>query len=82
MSKQKSKDSNNNLIIFMPSMEGGGVEKNIILISNFLVNYIKNITLITFDKKFSKFFDKNINIIYPKNLKKKIIVNILNILSV
>jgi glycosyltransferase involved in cell wall biosynthesis len=71
MSKQKSKDSNNNLIIFMPSMEGGGVEKNIILISNFLVNYIKNITLITFDKKFSKFFDKNINIIYPKNLKKK-----------
>lgn len=70
ISKQKLRDRNN-LIFFMPSMEGGGVEKNIILVSNFLINYIKNITLITFDKKFSKFFDKKINIIYPKNLEKK-----------
>ena len=64
------KKNNNNLIIFMPSMEGGGVEKNIILISNFLINYIKNITLITFDKKFSKLFDKRIKIIYPEKKKK------------
>ena len=36
------------LVIFMPSMEGGGVEKNIIIISNYLAKYIKNIELITF----------------------------------
>jgi glycosyltransferase involved in cell wall biosynthesis len=53
------------LIIFMPSMEGGGVEKNIILISNFLIQHIKNISLITFDDKFKNKFSKKINFIYP-----------------
>ena len=57
------------LILFMPSMEGGGVEKNLILIANFLVNHIKNIYLITFDKKFNKKFDKRINIICPNKKK-------------
>ena len=51
------------LIIFMPAMDGGGVEKNLILISNYLTNYIKNITLITFDDKFNVFFNKKIKII-------------------
>ena len=57
------------LILFMPSMEGGGVEKNLILIANFLINHIKNIDLITFDKKFNKKFDKRINIICPNKEK-------------
>ena len=47
----------------MPSMEGGGVEKNIIIISNYLANYIKNIELITYDSKFNKHFDKRIKIV-------------------
>jgi len=51
------------LVIFMPSMEGGGVEKNIIIISNYLAKYIKNIQLITFNQKFNNFFDKKIKII-------------------
>ena len=51
------------LILFMPSMEGGGVEKNIIIIANYLAKNLKNISLITFDKKFNKKFDKKINII-------------------
>ena len=51
------------LVIFMPAMEGGGVEKNIIIISNYLANYIKNIELITYDTKFNKYFDKRIKII-------------------
>ena len=55
------------LILFMPSMEGGGVEKNLILISNFLKNYIKDIDLITFDNKFKKQFSKKINFICPTN---------------
>jgi len=51
------------LILFMPSMEGGGVEKNIIIIANYLAKNLKNISLITFDKKFNKKFNKNIKII-------------------
>jgi glycosyltransferase involved in cell wall biosynthesis len=60
------------LIIFMPSIDGGGVEKNLILISNYLSDYIKNINLITFDDRFNSFFNKNIKIInlkYKKNCK-------------
>ena len=39
------------LIVFMPSMDGGGVEKNIIIVTNYLSNFIEKITLITFDKR-------------------------------
>ena len=64
--------NNKKLIIFMPSMEGGGVEKNIILISNFLSKNIKELALITFDNKFNKKFNKKINIInYQKKTNKK-----------
>ena len=60
------------LILFMPSMDGGGVEKNLIVISNFISKYIKNLTLITFDDKFNNKFLKKINIInYKKKNKKK-----------
>ena len=47
----------------MPSMEGGGVEKNIILISNYLSKYLDNISLITFDNKFNNQFNNKIKII-------------------
>lgn len=53
----------------MPSMEGGGVEKNLVLIANFLVNHVKNIYLITFDRKFEKKFDKRVVIICPNKKK-------------
>ncbi len=55
------------LIIFMPSIEGGGVEKNLFIISNYLCKKIEDISLITASKKYKKFFDKKINIISPKN---------------
>ena len=64
--------NNNKLIIFMPSMDGGGVEKNIIIIANFLSKIVKKIYLVTYDKKFNKFFDRKIKII---NIKKKNDVN-------
>ena len=35
------------LVLFFPSIEGGGVEKNFFYISNFLTNHFKNINLIT-----------------------------------
>ena len=60
--------SQKRLILFMPSMDGGGVEKNIIIIGNYLSKYIDNIVLITFDDKFNKFFKKKIKII---NFEKK-----------
>ena len=38
------------LIIFMPSIEGGGVEKNLFIISNYLVKKLKSLSIITSDK--------------------------------
>ena len=64
--------SEKRLILFMPSMEGGGVEKNLILIANYISNFKENIQLITFDDNFNKFFNKKINIlnVTKKNRKK------------
>ena len=36
------------IIIFMPSIDGGGVEKNLFIITNYLSKKINNITVITF----------------------------------
>ena len=55
------------LIIFMPSIEGGGVEKNLFIISNYLSSKIKNISIITTGIKYRKNF-KKINFITPKSL--------------
>ena len=56
---------NRYLVIFMPSIEGGGEEKNLFIIANHLSLKNNNIKLITatsgFDQKF-----KNIDIIKPK----------------
>ena len=55
------------LVIFIPSIEDGGVEKNLFLIANFLSKHNFNITVISanYDKK--KYFKKKINFISPKN---------------
>ena len=42
------------LIIFMPSIEGGGVEKNFLLITNYLSGKFKKITIITTNKREAK----------------------------
>ncbi len=55
------------LIIFMPSIEGGGVEKNLFIISKYLSNYIKNISIITLSKKYKKKFSKKINFLTLEN---------------
>jgi len=54
------------LIIFMPSIEGGGVEKNLMIISNYLAAKIKNIALITVSKKFRPKFNNKISFITSK----------------
>lgn len=51
------------LIIFMPSIEGGGVEKNLFLVSNYLCKKLNNVTLITISKKYKKKFNNSIKFI-------------------
>ena len=58
--------SQKRLIIFMPSIEGGGVEKNLFIISDFLTKKINDISLITISKSFKKKFNKKIKFISPK----------------
>ncbi len=49
------------LIIFFPSIEKGGVEKNLFIISNFFSKKIKNIAIITSNP--NEIYNKKINII-------------------
>ena len=55
-----------NLIIFMPFIGGGGVEKNLFLISNFLSKKFKKIRICTISEKYKKKFNNKIEFIFPK----------------
>ena len=54
-----------NLIFFMPYMVGGGVEKNLYIVSNYCAKKIRNVYLISSTKNFNKNF-KNVRIINPR----------------
>ena len=54
------------LLIFIPSIEGGGVEKNLFIISNYLKDKINNISVITISNKFKNRFNRKIKFISPK----------------
>ena len=58
-------EKNKELIIFIPSIEDGGVEKNLYIILNYLSKKRKNLTLITYDNKKNHFFSKNIKVVNP-----------------
>ena len=65
------------LIIFIPSIEDGGVEKNLFIITNFLSKKIDDIEIITCNNNFRNKFKKNIKFIGTKkkfwnNCNKKI----------
>lgn len=53
------------IILFMPSVEGGGVEKNFFLISNYISKNFDKVYLITSEKNLSSKLN-NIKIIHPK----------------
>ena len=57
----------NKIILFMPSIEGGGVEKNFFLVSNYLVHKVNSLKVITVSKKYKKKFDKSIILITPSS---------------
>ena len=59
-------DEMKNLIIFIPSIEKAGVEKNLFIICNYLIKKINNISIITANNNFNKKFHNKINIICPK----------------
>ena len=54
------------LILFMPHLSIGGVEKNLFILSNFLITKIKNISIITTNKEIKNKLDKRIKIISLK----------------
>ena len=58
--------NNKELIFFMPFIGGGGVEKNLFIISNFFSKKLKNITICTHSKKYKNRFNKNIKFLTPK----------------
>ncbi len=58
------------IIIFMPSIDGGGVEKNLFIITNYLSKKIKNINVITFDDRFNSNFNRKVKILNVVKKKK------------
>ncbi len=55
-----------NLVLFMPFIGGGGVEKNLYIIANYLSFKFNNLLLCTISTKYKKKFDKKIKFIVPK----------------
>ena len=53
------------LLVFIPSIEDGGVEKNLFVILNYLKLKIENIHLLTFDDSKKVYFNNKIKIINP-----------------
>ena len=57
--------SKKKLLVFIPSIEDGGVEKNLFIILNYLKLKIKDVHLRTFDSSKKNYFNKPIKIINP-----------------
>ncbi len=53
------------IVLFIPSIEGGGVEKNLFLIAEYLSKIHKKLFIITADKKYKNVSNKNISVICP-----------------
>ena len=55
------------LLIFMPSVEDGGVEKNFYLVSNYLGTKLKNVSVITANRSIKNNLNRKIKLIGPKS---------------
>ena len=44
------------VILFMPSIQGGGVEKNLFIVANFLIKKLGKLSVITASKNYKKNF--------------------------
>ena len=66
MSIKNKRKISKKIIIFMPFIGSGGVEKNLFLISNYLSKKFGKIFLITSSKKFITKFNKKVKLITPE----------------
>ena len=57
--------SQKKIILFMPSIEKGGAEKNLFIISNYLCKKFKQLTVISASKKAKKNFNKKVKFLCP-----------------
>jgi glycosyltransferase involved in cell wall biosynthesis len=57
------------LVIYIPSIESGGVEKNLFYISDYFLKKKIDLYILTASKNKKKFFNKKIKFISPKNNK-------------
>ncbi len=57
------------IVLFIPSIESGGVEKNLFFISDYLSKKYKRIFIVTANSDFKYKFNKNINVICPRSNK-------------
>ena len=55
------------LIFFIPSIEDGGVEKNLFIVANYLAKKKMKIEVLTCNPNKANYFDKKINFIGTKN---------------
>ena len=55
------------IVIFIPSIESGGVEKNLFILTEYLSRKNKEIFIVTANKNKQNFFGKKIKFISPKN---------------
>ena len=55
-----------NIIIFMPFIGIGGVEKNLFIISNYLVKKVKNLSICTVSKDKKKSLIKKFSLFHQK----------------
>ena len=58
---------NKKLVIFVPSIEDGGVEKNLFLIANYLSDRNIDVNLITANLDKKRNFSKQVNFISPQS---------------
>ena len=65
------KESLFSLVIFIPSIEGGGVEKNLYYIANFLSKKKINVYILTAYSDFKKKFNNSIKFISLNKYEKK-----------
>ena len=55
------------ILIFVPSIEDGGVEKNLFLIANYFSQNGEDVNIISANRDKKKYFDRKINFICPKS---------------
>ena len=62
---KKKNNSSKTLIIYAPFIETGGIEKNLVILANYLTKNISKMVLITWRKRDKKLFNNNIKIVNP-----------------